>query len=358
MTVFHPVTLYLSKHFIYKANSLLQILDNPSLNFIDAKASQELFLEMSEQVYLPILQFLDSENTKFNLVVTGDFLQSSSPKIKKLIQKLIASQNLNLVAEAFYGNSLTSLYNTSWWAESIARTIKICQQELDVKPEMVYLPQVFRKLELEKIYWDQGIFQFLCRQKGLGTQTSRLKLSALRRFDKNSAYWITPENDVVCDFNFVSNNRFFDVNQSVLESQESEKLKTTAKILSLQIAMTSLIQESRSNKKSPNTLSAPEKERRLNERYSLALYSPLERAVIRLWEYGSILISTELNNRPELSMSDFMSDFIMLQNTAYLYYLDPKNYAQETLSFGSPYEAMLAMQAAVKQVEFYLWGQI
>ncbi|GAB4143151.1 MAG: hypothetical protein OHK0017_00140 [Patescibacteria group bacterium] len=348
MTPVHPVTLNLVKFESYDPHSLLEVVQQAELKFTNSKKTQAKFKNTANELYIPLFNFLYSQKIKLNLVVSGDFLQTAAkyePKLIRLIRKMEARKQLNIVADAFYGNSLTCLYNISWWVESVGRTVETITELFEIECDTVFIPQLYRSLELEKVYWDLGVRRFLSREKTNKSSLLQTKLSELRRFDGQNAYWITPEKDTEIEIYFIADNRFHEVNNVVFSHGDSN-----ARVLGLEIAL--------AEAKEPSQKKWPEHPSRVSEHYSLVLYNHLQRAVIRLWEYGSILISTESRNSTKTDNDKLRREFAALQNVEFLRFLKKNVYQDHNLDFSSPYEAFASMQAAVKKVEILLQNKI
>ncbi len=344
------ISLYFSKLDYYKIEPLIDILSHPDSQFIDVEASKKLFKKDLEEKFEPIIDFLIQQEVEANLIITGNFVQSAAeimPSLLKKIKKLVDTNQITLVANAFYGNSLTSLYNIDWWATTVANSIKTINYHLKTTPKVVYIPQLYRNLELERIIHKTNITTFLCRHKSDKQLEFNLQLSELRRFEGKKASWINIDNDTACNFYFEPNNQFFDINQLSL-GKKAIPLIIKSLNMKVGLASTNAILKPKIIKLDGN------KEPRINDNYSLALFKPMERAIIRLWGYGSNVILTEHALKPTPSSQELFYNFAALQNADFLLHLRPENYNSEIKNFVSPYEAFVNMQSAIKKAEIVL----
>jgi Glycosyl hydrolase family 57 len=350
-----PVTLYFSQLSWYHLNPLLEVARDPHAPMLDIPKSGVLFKQMCQEVYIPVLDSLQNNGVEANIVLTGEFLATANlvcPELIEKLKQLIENDEVSLVADAYYGNSLTSLYNSAWWASSVKRTVDATGQILSVSPAAVYIPQLYRGLELERITQNSGISEFFCRVKGTKPLELEIKLSSLRRFGGRKPGWIDVDMDLKCSFHFIADDQFFSINEAYFEKD----LDKSGKTISLEIPYTHAKLELKPKK---TKTERPQKPSRLSEKYSLTLYSPLQRAVIRLWEYGAMLVWTEFNQNPGRVSNQLLDTVAALQNSEFLYYLSKKSYrAGQELNFSSPYEAFVNMQAAIKQVEILLKNKI
>jgi hypothetical protein len=355
MNIVKNISLYFSKLDRYKIEPLLDILNNPGNDFVDVELSKKIFKQDLEEKFEPIIDFLIQQKVEANLIITGNFIQSASelrPSIIKKIKKLSDSKQITIVANAFYGNSVTSLYNSAWWASSVLNSIKTIQYHLGTSPEMVFIPQLFRELELERITEATEIKSFLCRQKGDRQIEFSLQLSELRRFEGRKASWINSNIDQECNFYFEPDNQFFDINKLSLGKKS---LDLIIKSLNMKLGLastTAILRPKITRLNSTNKV-------RLNDGYSLALFTPMARAIIRLWAYGSTVILSEHSQNPSPFSQELFYNFAALQNDDFLFYLKPENYTgKEKINFTSPFEAFVNMQSAIKKSEIILRHKI
>lgn len=351
---FHPVTLQFSVLPYYEINPFLSVLKDPDRSIFDQKKSAKNFKRMLRELYQPLLEFMDQMEVGANTIISGDFITQvaeQNPKVLKLMRKLADKGLLIPIANAYYSNSLTSLYNSQWWAESIHRSQLTIEKHLGSSVRCVYVPQLFRGLELERVAWQPtGITHFLSRQKDSKSSKLKIALSELRRFNGSVVPWIEADKDETCHFIFVPDNQFFEVNQMTFEKDWQQASQALSMAIGLAYAKFHL--------KKPKAVQKPGTTR-ISERYSLVLYNSLERAVIRMWEYGSMLIATEHGSNPDKQSEILFQQFAALQNTEFLAYLRKSLYQNGTVdNFNSPHEAFVNMQTAIKQLEISLKNRI
>jgi len=354
MSVFYPATLIFSKLERYNPRPIVDILDNPELvDFFDQASTIQYFKILTKEVYLPTLEFLISQGIKVNLIVTGDFLvtaKTHSPRIITILKKLIKNNQVNLVAGAYWGETTISLYNNKLWSQSLVRTTDTIKDILHAHIVGVYIPQLFRQMGLELIVHELGINNFLCRQQGPKVFTITKKISEIRRFDGQSVFWLSPEDDQICDFYFVSDKLFFQTNTLAFVTNQQQSAQALVMSLGLNTLQETL-------KPTLNKgIADKDKNARIGENYSLTLYNPLEKAVIRLWGYVTTLLSSKYYNQSEILEDKLVQQVLALQNTGFFYYLDKQNYQlpQPQANFTSPYEAFITMQNNVRQIEIKL----
>jgi hypothetical protein len=349
-TNLYPITFNFSTLKGYQLHSLVEVAKEPNLTVFDSHLERSLFEIVADEVYIPLLKTLDTTETHATIIITGNFLTLAElhcPALIELLIKMIRAKKIKIVANAYYGNSLTSLYHSHWWAQSVEATVDKVTQILGIKVDGIYLEQLFRGLELERVTHLSEIF--LARHKAPKYNYLSLSLSELRKFDGHVVSWITPENDVNCTINYVPNNLYFDIDNTFFSSNRQFE----AKSLALKAAAAdSRLKIRRSTPWLPLPLTNP---LRITEKYSLVLYTPMERAVIRLWEYGAYLIASIYHNRPDKASQLMFENFSKLQDAKYLRFLKKQTYkTHDLLVFSSPYEAFVHMQTMIKLLEMSL----
>lgn len=348
----YPVTINLSTLNWYEVRPLLKVVRDPSLKFFDEEKSIELFKKSAKEVYLPLLEFIDQQNIRASVILPAEFVEkafSYNKKLFLLLKKLVKEDQIKIVATAYYANSLTALYHSHWWADSVIKSLEKIENLLECKILTVYLPQLFRNLEIERL--THKFDTFLIRQKEGGFTHFNLQNSELRKFKGQTVSWVNEENNVNCHYYLVSNSLFFDINLVFLDKNRGQSLKAMAMKIGLASAKNYL-----GNNLNAKTLAQIP---RIQEKYSLVLYNPLERATIRLWEYASILISSQYNNKPDSFSQNLFYQFAKLQNADFLIYLRKSIYLKGSIeNFTSPYEAFINMQTTVKQIEILLKNRL
>jgi hypothetical protein len=350
----YPITLQLSNLKKFEVKSLINVLPSPNQRFFDEEATLEFFLDNCKSVYEPILDFVEANELFINLVITGDFvdlLDQYRPDLLARLNVLLSKNQIILIADSFYGESLSSMYNFQWWQESIQLTIdKIKEKFADYQTQIVFLPQLYRRLPLEQIVWDLGITRFLLRQKGNKGVRFETTLSDLRRFDNHSVEWINDQNDRTLTMYYYPDTYFFQANYNLFYM---DKLQA-AKAFSMAFGFKAVTYDP---KKSKLFKSKPLP--RISEHYSIAYYDNLQKAVIRLWGYGSAQIMSEYGHQNLPFIKDLFNQFAILQNKDFLFYLNPKIYSHKaSLNFTSPYEAFAFMQASISQIDILLRNKI
>lgn len=351
MKILYAATIHFSRSPVYNVTPLTKILESVDIPFFNETESQVSFINTATNLYIPTLKFLLSQDIKCNLIFTGDFLEYSQihqPEIINLILQLIDKKIIKIVADAFYGESTSCIYNASWWSESIHKTMNSAEKILGIKPKNIFLPQLFRSLELERVFDKQRKYTFVLRQKGKKYSNFSMKLSELRRFNGNYVSWITGDNDFECDFRFIPDTDYFFANGNLFQPN----LEKAAKSFALAAGFVASDYDVKKDTKKIRTfLQTP----RITEYPSLGFYSSMEKATLRLWEYGLILITNKLHHKPTLELIKLSEDFGLLQNSLFFFYLNKSIYLSgKVTNFSSPYEAFVSMQVRIKQVEILL----
>lgn len=348
----YPVTINFSVLNWYEVRPLLKVVKDPSSKFFNEEKSIEMFKKSAREVFLPLLEFIDQHKINATVILPAEFVEKAfayNKNLFDLLKKLVLEDQIKIVATAYYSNSLTALYHSHWWAESVIKSVEKLEELLECKILVVYLPQLFRNLEIERL--SHKFDTFLIRTKEGGFSHFNLQNSELRKFKGQTISWINEENNVNCHYYLVPNNLFFDINSVFLDKLVDLSLKAMAMKIGLASAKNYI-----GNSQSAKTLSQIP---RIQEKYSLVLYNPLERAIIRLWEYASILISSQYSNKPDSFSENLFYQFAKLQNADFLVYLRKSIYLKGNIeNFTSPYEAFINMQTTVKQIEILLKNRL
>lgn len=351
MKKMHAATIMLNELPVYEAVSFLDILAKPSSSFFDKPKSNLLFKKLAKEVYYPTLNLLLTQNIGTNIIISGYFLQQAAehyPKLLLVLRKLLAKDLVYIVANAYFGEDLSMVYNTNWWSHSLQKTCDKVKELLNYEVEGIFLSQMYRNLELERFVHKKRITKFILRQKGKKYSSFYMNLSELRRFNGQTVSWINNENDVKCHFNFIPDTDFFNINGNIFQPN----LEQAAKTFAFAVAFTASEFKIRKNtKKIRSFTSLP----RINEKPSLTLLSSLEKATLRLWDYGLTRLLNLYNDSLKDEWPILLQNFVRLQNTDFFAYLNKSNYLlKDVENFSSPYEAFVSMQAKVKQVEMLL----
>ena len=88
------------------------------------------------------------------------------------------------------------------------------------------------------------------------------------------------------------------------------------------------------------------------------MYNHIQRATIRLWKHGSMVLASTHSIDLELH-GHLHSALAKLQNTSFLNYLEKKYYVGQKIdNFSSPYEAFVNMQSAIKEIEILIRNKV
>ena len=350
-----PITIQLTQPFEYKLNSLINRIVSKDKQFFDLEKTEKIADEYLDSIVLPTLNFLAANEIKTNIVITGKLLKyiENNKKVKLKCKYMLDRGLVNFIADAYYGESLVSLSHTSIWLDSVTRTVKLIKEVLGANTQCIFVAQLFRSLELEKVTEHLGITNFLTRKKGQKPDMFELKLSEFRRFDGEDVSWITIDKDVKCEFYNVSDNLFYELNLLLFEKNIQQALTAENMKMGLNHAQYILKSNQKNRDMQAKTI-------RIEEKYSLYLYNHLQRAVIRLWEHGNLVLSSNRIVDNKLH-EDLMHALAKLQSSFYLHYLEKKYFTGQTHhapNFTSQYEACVNMQSAIKEIEILIRNKI
>jgi hypothetical protein len=349
----NPITIYASQPFVYCLNSLINRIVEKDKQFFDHEKSLDLTIAFIDTVLYPTLEFLDKNDIKANIIFTGKMIEHIGLH-KKVKAKLVSMYNrgsVKLVVDSYYGESLVSFFNSSMWVSSLQDTINTMKKVLNIQPNIIFIPQLFRTLELEKVTSELGITHFLTRKKGQKPDTFKLLLSELRRFDGGDASWIRGDKDIICDFYNISDNLYYDLNLVLLEKNIRGFTKAMNMQMGLNHSQFLLKPVVKRVDKKPGSI-------RIEEKYSLYLYNHIQRAVIRIWKHGSMVLASSGQLDPELN-SELATALAKLQSATFLNFLEKKHYVGQKIdNFSSPYEAFVNMQSAVKEIEILVRNKV
>jgi hypothetical protein len=344
-------TVVLSVLPVFVRKSFVEILKDPNCQFINKDEMVKKFKYFSLELYQPTLQFLLDNYINVNLVISGHFLEMSAkyaPQNITIIKELVEKKLAKIAANCYYGESLTSIYNSSWWFDSIKKTLAKGKEILGIDLRIVYLEQVFRHLELENLVSNQ-IQTFLLRQDSKKHLSVSLKLSEFRRFNKEEVFWIKPENNKECKFYFTSEDNFFDLNGNLFQPDLGQAMRTCRMAIGYHAGEFVIKKQTSRNRESRQV--------RLTDRPNLSNFTAMEKATLRLWEHGSVLISSEYKYNNKIT-DELFWQFSLLQNRNFYYFLQKKLYLKGNVNnFSSPYEALVNLQGGIKSVEILLSGR-
>jgi hypothetical protein len=335
----------------YNPKSILTHFENPQEPSLDEERTVQAFRRYSKDIYTPLLHFLLDNKVETNLIITARFLLESKKHHRynlELIRKMVEKNLAIITADCYNGESMSSLYNVQWWAQQMISSVKVIQEELGLTPEYVFVSQIYRSLEIERIVFETGINQFIIRQKGSKLLPFRLRLSEFRRFGGESVSWIGEHNDEMCNFIALPDAQFYEPNQLIFLPNTVEQVRR----LSMEIGLNSSLKRL---KKTPS-YSQKKPKFRLNEHPSMGLFNDLEKSVLRLWEYMSTIILSRFHYQQEdPKLREIYKTYSRIQNKDFLFYLNKKSYYDGAeLNFTSPYEAFATMQTMAKKLEIDL----
>jgi Glycosyl hydrolase family 57 len=352
-----PITFHFSTHKIFQVSSLIDRITDTDTPFVHARKTNETFRELASTIYLPLLTFINTQQIEANIIITGEFLNKLakySPKAMSVLLHMLKERQVTLVLDAYHGNSLSSLYNMRWWARSVEKTNNTVIELTGGTAEYIYLPQLFRSLELERVVQSLGISKFVLKNKNAKSDLYQSTLSEFRRFDGDNARWLEGELDIQCKFYFVPSKHFFVPNNIIFERELITAVR--AFCMNAGLKYNNFILRSSVAEKTVTTM-------RIAEKFSLGMYTHMQRSVIRMWDYASLIIASEehIEDQEYTRLKTISSNFASLQDPFYLMYLQPKLYTSThsaITNFSSPYEAYASMQACVKHLEILLKNKI
>jgi alpha-amylase len=146
--------LYFQLHQPYRLRPFSIFELNRDVNYFSIEEDAEsenaaIFRKVAQKSYLPMLSLLLElvrKQTGFCVALScsGVFLeqaQAYEPRVISLLKKLIASGNVELLAETYY-HSLASLYSPEEFGQQVAMHAQLVQELFD------YTPTIFRNTEL------------------------------------------------------------------------------------------------------------------------------------------------------------------------------------------------------------------
>lgn len=344
----YPVVISLSLIFSYTSKSLVDILKNPKLPFVDKKTSDTVWEKEFQQIYIPLFKFLYKENIKVSTIITGHFLDVAAkkyPEMIELLQKMLQKDLIYIIPDAYWGSSHLSMYYFDWWKDEIAGTIDRVKTHLKFTPNSVYVPIIYRQLPLEKLLTGLEIKNFITivnERKGGFMNTS---LKAFRRFRGGRVTWIREVEDNDIGVHWYAYSHYFDL----MELKTNKDIDLMTKSTALEIALTTTKAQIAQNKnKKSATL-------RIQEERNWAGYSNLEKAVFRLWEYATYMLGKEHAEIDTIDDDPLMRNLFYSMNRDFFYYLNYNNYnKKQIIPLTSPYEAFIHIQNTNIQLEILL----
>jgi hypothetical protein len=344
----YPVLISLSLIFSYTSKSLVNILKNPKLPFVDKRRSNTIWEREFKSIYIPLFEFLYSQNIKTSVIITGHFLDvvgSKYPEFLEILQKMIQKDLIYIIPDAYWGSSHLSMYYFDWWKDEIAGTIDRVNAYLGITPTSVYLPLLYRQLPLEKLLTNFGMVDFVSivnERKG-GIMTMPLK--SFRRFRGGRVTWIKEVEKTSINIHWYPYSHYFDL----MNVKNHQTIELMTKSIGLEIALAST--------KAQITKSKPKKKPslRIQEERHWSRYSNLEKGVFRLWEYATYMLGKEHAEIDTIDDDPLMRNLFYSMNRDFFYYLGYDNYTKkQQIPFTSPYESFIHIQNTNIQLEILL----
>lgn len=335
-----------------KPTSVLEIYNKKRLSLYNKIQTEQNFIEYANKIYIPILKFFLSQEISTYIVISGRFLKTAKklkPEIIEILQKLIDKNLIEIVADSYNGESLSSLYLADWWVKSLVKTCKEVEHHFNFSPKTAYLPQLFRSLELEKVVELANINEFILPQVGKKYLNLDYKLADFRRFNGDKVLWLQEERNYNCKFKFIPESSFFVANGNIFQQNLIQASKTFALAVGFEA---SEYQIKLANKK----IRVIRNQLRFNEKPSYSKYSDLEKAVLRLLKFGLNKINNhQMEFSEEMGAQEAVQDFIAIHSQEFLFYFSKNLYLEKKAHpFTSPYEALATIQAVIAKLELFL----
>jgi hypothetical protein len=329
--------------------SSISVFEKSKTVFFNRTKTIKCFREFSQMMYLPFLKFILNQEIKTFLIITGRFLEMAieyEPKIILILKKLENKKLIEIVTNEYHGASLSCLYNSEWWSEGILKTYNLIEKELGIKTNYTFLPQLFRGLELEKIIRKTGQTKFLLSRQSKKYFEFESILSDFRRFNGKHVNWIDPKENQKCQFKFIYQKSLFEVNGNIFQKDQAQGIKTFSLAVGYFASEFEIVQSSRKFRTEREMIRFSEKPNKSN-------FSNLEKAVIRLLDYGLNLIQSYPNIFAENPKNqEVLKDFEAVHSSEFLFFLTKKLYLEKNpLLFNSPYEAFITVQAIITKLE-------
>lgn len=347
----YPVLITLNELKQFNLNSFFDIMDNPEVPVVNHELSDTSFKKLLYQMYLPIIQFVDSNNIQASLLCTGNFLDRAAelcPEIIVLIKDMVHAKGIDVVAGPYFGENLTCIYNFNWWLGSIHKTSSTMKKILDIAPQSVYIPELFRKLPLERVTEEIGINTFIIPNSQKRLRYSKRPLSDIRKENGETLPWIDKKKDTICYFWFIPDYLHFVINGNQFRSEDVRQAVTTCSM--------AIGYESSELKLKHGIPSRATPIGRLYEKPTYKRYNVLAKSIIRLWEYMSMITLSEYTQNPDNTFwQGVYEQLAVLQNEDFLLFMNTENYSlTRELNFNSPYETFVFVQVATHQLEVFI----
>jgi hypothetical protein len=344
----YPVMISLSLIFSYTSKSLVDILQNPKLPFVDKKTSDTVWEKEFKHIYIPLFQFLYNQNIKVSIIITGHFLDVVArqyPEFLDILNQMLQKNLLYIIPDAYWGSSHLSMYYFDWWKDEISGTIDRLETYLAYNPTAVYIPLLYRQLPLEKLLTGFKIENFVSVVNERKGGTISMPLKSFRRFRGGRVTWIREVEQKDVHIHWYTCSHYFDL----MNVKTHKDMVLMTKSIGLEIALTATKAQIIKNK-STKQLSI-----RIQEERNWSRYSNLEKSIFRLWEYSTYMLGKEHAEVDTVDDDPLMRNLFYSMNRDFFYYLNYNNYnKKQTLQFTSPYEAFIHIQNTNIQLEILL----
>lgn len=351
-----PITIRLSDMKNVQKRPLLKVLDEPMAFEADVSYNNKLFTDISSNVFRKLFEFLEVENIRTNIIISGDILENMNIQdtdTLQILQRLVDSKQVIIIADSFYSESCASMYYQMWWRESVIKSINSIKNILKLACKCIYIPQLFRGLELELLVEEIGVVEFLIPSEGKLIKNYRhfsQKLSDFRKYDGHSLSWIKEKSDSLCTFHFIPQKHFININDLLIGYKSNDIVK----LITMGIGHIAFKESSYSIKSTRSSTYMA----RIPEVYSLAHFTQIQRAIMRLWAYASKITLSELHSHDTEFLRKIHYFVGRMQNSDYLLYCLKDIYKREGLNFSSPYEFFANTQASIENVRILLKNKL
>lgn len=344
----YPVMISLSLIFSYTPKSLVDVLQNPKLPFVNKQKSEDIWKREFEQIYIPLLKFLYNQNIKTSIIITGHFLDVATkqyPEFMDILEQMLQKDLIYIIPDAYWGSSHLSMYYFDWWKDEIAGTIDRIQTYLGFRPNSVYFPIIYRQLPLEKLLTGFEIKNFISTVNERKGGSMSMPLKSFRRFRGGRVTWIREVEQKDIHIHWYTFSHYFDL----MNVKTNKDIELMTKSVGLEIALTATKAQIIKNKsKKQSTI-------RIQEERNWARYSNLEKGIFRLWEYATYMLGKEHAEIDTIDDDPLMRNLFYSMNRDFFYYIHCNHYnKKQILPFTSPYESFIHIQNNNIQLEILL----
>jgi hypothetical protein len=344
----YPVMISLSLIFSYTSKSLVDILQNPKLPFVNKQQSESVWKREFEQIYIPLFKFLYTQNIKVSVIVTGHFLDVANtkyPEFMDILKQMLKKDLMYVIPDAYWGSSHLSMYYFDWWKDEIAGTIDRIKTYLNFSPNSAYIPIIYRQLPLEKLLTGLGIKDFITTVNDRKGGSLTMSLKSFRRFRGGRVTWIREVEQKDVHIHWYACSHYFDL----MNIKTYKDIDLMTKSIGLEIALTATKAQIINNK------SKKQSSIRIQEERNWSRYSNLEKGIFRLWEYATFMLGKEHAEVDTIDDDPLMRNLFYSMNRDFFYYVNYHHYNKKhLLQFSSPYEAFIHIQNTNIQLEILL----